>query len=349
MGSPLGPTLANIFLCHHEENWLKSCPKQFKPSYYVRYVDDIFTLFSSSEHVKKFEKFIGSRHANMNFSFEREEDCKLSFLDVLVSRDKQFSTSLYRKPTYSGLYTNFNSYIDPIYKNGLLASLLFRAFAICSNWSSVHQEIVTLKSTWIKNEYPTHFIDRAVRSFLDKIFIKKDIIHTVDKKKVIRIFLPYIGIDSQRLKSKLGKTVHSMFPYCKLQVIFKSNTTLGSFFRFKDRLPQNLRSLILYKFTCINCNIDYYGKTKRQFEVRRSEHLGISIKTGKALKYNPKSTTAVKEHLRECDHVGTADNFKIIGSATSDHHLCIKESLLIKRDRPALNKNVYSTPLYLFE
>ena len=42
MGSPLGPTLANIFLYYHESNWLKDCPKDFKPVYYKRYVDDIF-------------------------------------------------------------------------------------------------------------------------------------------------------------------------------------------------------------------------------------------------------------------------------------------------------------------
>ena len=37
MGSPLGPTLANIFLCSHESNWLKDCPKDFKHVYYKRY------------------------------------------------------------------------------------------------------------------------------------------------------------------------------------------------------------------------------------------------------------------------------------------------------------------------
>ena len=42
MGSPSGPTLANIFLCYHESNWLKDCPKDFKLVYYERYVDDIF-------------------------------------------------------------------------------------------------------------------------------------------------------------------------------------------------------------------------------------------------------------------------------------------------------------------
>ena len=27
MGSPLGPTLTDIFLCYHESNWLKDCRK----------------------------------------------------------------------------------------------------------------------------------------------------------------------------------------------------------------------------------------------------------------------------------------------------------------------------------
>ena len=45
MGSPLGPTLANAFLCHYEKEWLDNCPSHFKPIVYRRYVDDIFVLF----------------------------------------------------------------------------------------------------------------------------------------------------------------------------------------------------------------------------------------------------------------------------------------------------------------
>ena len=41
MGSSLGPTLANIFLCHYEDIWLRDCSLQCKPSYCKRYVDDI--------------------------------------------------------------------------------------------------------------------------------------------------------------------------------------------------------------------------------------------------------------------------------------------------------------------
>ena len=42
MGSPLGPALANIFMCSFENKWLKDCPSGLKPVFYRRYVDDIF-------------------------------------------------------------------------------------------------------------------------------------------------------------------------------------------------------------------------------------------------------------------------------------------------------------------
>ena len=44
MGSPLGPTIANAFLCYYEKEWLDSCPVQFNPKLYTRYVDDIFVI-----------------------------------------------------------------------------------------------------------------------------------------------------------------------------------------------------------------------------------------------------------------------------------------------------------------
>ena len=47
MGSPLGPTLANAFMCHWERKWLNECPPDFKPVLYKRYVDDTFLIFKS--------------------------------------------------------------------------------------------------------------------------------------------------------------------------------------------------------------------------------------------------------------------------------------------------------------
>ncbi|XP_070000276.1 uncharacterized protein [Penaeus vannamei] len=52
MGSPLGPSYANAFLCYHEHNWLIQCPPEFKPIYYRRYIDDTFVMFKHLLHYK---------------------------------------------------------------------------------------------------------------------------------------------------------------------------------------------------------------------------------------------------------------------------------------------------------
>ena len=72
MGFPLGPILASIFLPHHEENWLNKCPIEFKPSFYGRYVDDIFVLFESPESAHSFHEYMSSKHQNINFTVEQE-------------------------------------------------------------------------------------------------------------------------------------------------------------------------------------------------------------------------------------------------------------------------------------
>ena len=57
MGFPLGPTLTDDFLCHHEKMWLQNCPFEFKPVVYRRHVDETFLLFCSKHQIKKFRNY----------------------------------------------------------------------------------------------------------------------------------------------------------------------------------------------------------------------------------------------------------------------------------------------------
>ena len=82
MGFPLDLILANIFLSHHEENWLNKCPIEFKPSFYRKYVDDIFIVFESPESAHSFNEYMSSKHQNISFTVEQENIGSLSFLDV---------------------------------------------------------------------------------------------------------------------------------------------------------------------------------------------------------------------------------------------------------------------------
>ena len=94
MGSPLGSSLANGFLCIHEQIWFNKCPDDFKPVYYRRYVDDIFALFCSLDHLEKFTNYLNSKHTNIKFTYEKEGNNSLHFLDILISRsENDFKTS----------------------------------------------------------------------------------------------------------------------------------------------------------------------------------------------------------------------------------------------------------------
>ena len=55
MGPPLGPDLANIFMCSFESKWLRDCPNDLKPVFYRGYVDGIFAMFSAPDRADKFQ------------------------------------------------------------------------------------------------------------------------------------------------------------------------------------------------------------------------------------------------------------------------------------------------------
>ena len=122
----------------YETTWLKNCPKSFKPVYYKRYVDKIFVLFEKPEQILRFVNYMNKRHNNITFSFQTEKDNSFFFLDVKICREKRKFTRVFRKDTFSGVYTNFISFVALEHKFGLVSTLLHRSFTIVSDFSKFH-------------------------------------------------------------------------------------------------------------------------------------------------------------------------------------------------------------------
>ena len=113
----------------------------------------------------------------ISLSHEVEKDKCLPFVDVNISfSNEKFSTTVYRKPTFTGLFTNFESFIPITYKRGLINTLLFRYFNISSSYAIFHAEIEKFRQIMTKNGYPEKFFDKIVRSFLNK-FSKKRLLN----------------------------------------------------------------------------------------------------------------------------------------------------------------------------
>ena len=86
IGSPLAPILAsNTFMGYCEYKWLNQY-KGNSPSYFRRYVDDIFAVFNYNDEAENFLTYLNIQHNNVKFTIEVEVDGKLPFLDVLASK-----------------------------------------------------------------------------------------------------------------------------------------------------------------------------------------------------------------------------------------------------------------------
>ena len=174
-------------------------------------------------------------------------------------------------------------------KDGIL--LQFRRWSrICSDWTKFHEELSFLKQVFLKNGYPLSFIDNCFKTFVDKLFIKRPQLATVEKKTLF-LSLPYLGEISLQTRTKLTKSFKGLLNSCKLQIVFKSQRKLSNVFRFKDRLPFDLVSGVVYKYTCGRCNSTYYGETDRHLKVRSGEHIGIS----------PLTFKKTRKEKRECN------------------------------------------------
>ena len=115
--------------------------------------------------------------------------------------NNSFSTNIYGKVRFSGVFTNFESFIPIFYKSNLIFTLLFKALKLCSNFELFHQEILNLKGIFKRNGSPCNFIDVCLKRCLSHDFIDKKIYALAPKKELICV-LPFIGKKSLHLRSK---------------------------------------------------------------------------------------------------------------------------------------------------
>jgi hypothetical protein len=107
------------------------------------------------------------------------------------------TTQVYRKPTHTGRYLNFNSNHPPQVKRGIIHSLLDRATTICQDKQERLLEISTLKCDLKLNGYSEGVINSVIRS--------KDRRHQKEEDKPLgTIYIPYVKGMSEKLR-RIGK------------------------------------------------------------------------------------------------------------------------------------------------
>ena len=122
---------------------------------WLRYVDDTFILWPHQEDVQILLDHMNSIRPSIQFTMEKEQDSKLPFLDVLVTHTEQeFRSSVYRKPTITGQYLNFNSRRSYTVQKGIVRCLQYRAKTISSDTDVYQEEMISLRHNLHRNNYP---------------------------------------------------------------------------------------------------------------------------------------------------------------------------------------------------
>ena len=131
--------------------------------YIFRTVDEIFVAFNGMSVLDILFNTLNSVHDNITFTKELECGDSLAFLDVLTEKTQsRIQTTTYWKPTHSGLYTHWTSFIPHRQKRNLVFGLLDRAYKIDSTYNAIHSEFMSIKSILIRNGYPKAIIDRCI-------------------------------------------------------------------------------------------------------------------------------------------------------------------------------------------
>lgn len=317
MGSPLSPVLADIFMQNFEKNALEATTT--KPKLWLRYVDDTFIIWPHGEEkLEKFLREINSIHQNIQFTMEKENNGKLPFLDVLVSRNKngKLGHGIYRKPTHTDRYLHATSHHHPKQKTGILKTLATRAIRLCDQ-DHLEKEESHLASALKSNGYTTKEIKKAVQN------AKQPPKPNNETKQIATAYLPYIKGTTDKISRIISKhNIKTVFkPHCILRNQFRS---------VKDPLPK-LHTSGVYSIPC-SCGKYYIGQTGRAIDTRKNEHRSDC-------RHKRITQSALAEHTLQTGHTINFDETKVLAKTQHGKSRYIREAIEIEKHPENINRD----------
>ena len=144
MGSPVSPIVANLFMEWFEEQAIHKF--KYEITIWRRYVDDTMVAICE-DLIEDFTQHINNIHPAIKFTREEESENTIPMLDTKITRsqDGKLSFSVYRKPTHTDQYLQFNSNQPLQHKLGVIKTLVHRCKTICTNEENKLKEIEHLQ------------------------------------------------------------------------------------------------------------------------------------------------------------------------------------------------------------
>ena len=165
MGTKCSPTYANVIMSEIRKLFIY--PKiKHKSQLYLRYIDDIFLLWTATEgELKVFIEERNKVHPQIKFDINYSYK-QINFLDTTVTiENNSLVTSVFTKPTDRHSFLHQKSYHPRSTKNAIPFSQALRIKRICSKDDDYKEGITKLKQQFIergyKEEEPTSIIEQS--------------------------------------------------------------------------------------------------------------------------------------------------------------------------------------------
>ena len=154
MGSPLSPIIANLYMEAFEKQAISTAPHP--TTFWRRFVDDTFVIIQKTQK-DSFFQHINNIDEKIQFTKEASRgDGSMPFLDTLVTtnEDDSLNTKVYRKPTHTDLYLQWDSHHSIAAKYSVINTLHHRAKAVCSNKQLLKEEEEHLQKVLTEKQIP---------------------------------------------------------------------------------------------------------------------------------------------------------------------------------------------------
>ncbi|BHF70055.1 hypothetical protein SprV_0301310400 [Sparganum proliferum] len=194
MGSPLSGYLAEEILQELKTQVFQSYMSRF----WMRYVDDTVVILPR-DMKETFKCKLNSICPQIQFKMEEEQDGKIPFLDVQVSRQENgaLQIGVFRKATDTAKILHYSSNHPLPHKRSCVRTLFLRINTHCSTEAEKLRERKSLWRLFPSNEHP--------RSFINKCLYGRHMKTDGEQKQKPEIFraLPYVSDVSEATERML--------------------------------------------------------------------------------------------------------------------------------------------------
>ena len=220
---------------------------------------------------------MNSYHPNIQFTNEIEENQKITFLDVLITRtkDNKLETTVFRKETNTDLYINWNSHAPMQWKRRPLKNLIQRSISICSNENLLEDELNYLRNVLTKvNDYPPKLVNSIIKIELEKNSSDQQEVTTNATSKQIQLVLPYAGKRGNNIIRKMNRQLNKHLKDDVKVMITYQGTKHSSRFQVKEPTKFERRIDVVYccKYPENDYDDFYIGETDRRMSEGIIDH-----------------------------------------------------------------------------